>query len=441
MARMDEQARKSMMTRALRLARRGAGYVAPNPMVGAVVVKAERVIGSGYHERFGGPHAEVNALSDCRRAGHDPSDATMFVTLEPCCHHGKTGPCTEAIAAAGVKAVEIATLDECPLVAGKGIQWLREHGIDVRVGCCERDARRLNTGFFRLQRAGEPQVILKWAQSFDGKITYLPASAPASTATTTGNATANRATVEDGANELGGDPNDCAPADGCSVSASSNIPAGTNAPEGSCQPGPTRWITSERSRRHVHQVRSRCGAILVGIGTAMADDPLLNARLSRRCPQPLRVVLDSNLSLPADYQLVRTAADYPTTIYTLEDTLATKKQQARTLADSHCEIIPLPQDSGHIALRPLLRELGSRGITDLLVEGGPTIQASFLRQGLADKLLVYIAPFIMGPGQQSPAGMLGNVGNLPLPMPLFDVVTRRLGHDMLVEGYLHDLSC
>ena len=222
---MNDQQRLRFMKRALNLAARGAGWVAPNPKVGAVIVKQDQIIGSGYHRRYGLAHAEVEALQNCRNRGENPSGATMFVTLEPCCHQGKTGPCTEAIATAGISHVEIATLDDCELVAGKGAVWLREKGISVNTGYCEHQARRLNTGFFKHQKTGLPQVILKWAQSIDAKLTWP-------------------------------------------------------------SPSQKRWITNENSRRHVHRLRHQCGAVLVGIGTVLADDPLLTVRLGRKSYQP-----------------------------------------------------------------------------------------------------------------------------------------------------------
>jgi len=367
---MNDEQRVKYMQQALRLAAKGAGAVAPNPMVGAVVVKDLGVIGKGFHRQFGCEHAEIEALNDCRKNGHDPRQGTMFVTLEPCCHHGKTPPCTEAIVRAGIAQVEIAVLDEFALVAGKGAKWLTEHGIAVRVGCCEQEARRLNAGFFKLHKQGQPQVILKWAQSLDGKLTW-PKSAG------------------------------------------------------------RRWISNEQSRRHVHQLRSRCGAILVGVGTVLADDPLLTVRLRVSGRQVLRVVLDSHLKIPIESQLVQSAREVPVLICTLHQAVIAESEKVTVLRDLGCEIIPLAEYERRVDLEAVLNELGKRSVTDLLVEGGAAILKAFLRRNLADKVMVYIAPTIIGEG----AGvvMLDFTARYE---ELQDVRVRRFGGDVLVEGYL-----
>ena len=360
------------MLQALRLAARGAGYVAPNPLVGAVIVKAGRVIGTGFHRRFGQAHAEINALSDCQERQNDPSGATMFVTLEPCCHHGKTPPCTEALAAAGITKVEIATLDQCELVAGKGAAWLRDHGIEVTVGCCERQACRLNAGFFKFTTSHRPQVILKWAQSIDGKLAWPPAAQQ-------------------------------------------------------------RWITGPTARRHAHRLRSTCGAVLVGIETVLADDPQLNVRLRRKMPQPLRVVLDSHLRIPIESKLVQTATEQPVLICCLAGTARGAQKKVETLFNLGCTITELPASDGRLDLHVLLHALADRGVTDLLVEGGPTVLHSFWSQQLADRLTVYIAPLIVGSDSPSVS-----ITWTDMRAQLQDVTTTRLAHDVLIDGYLTD---
>lgn len=380
---MNDRRRTDLMSRALSLAARGAGRVAPNPMVGALVVKNDQIIGRGYHQCHGGPHAEVNALADCTSHGHDPRGATMLVTLEPCCHQGKTGPCTKAIARTGIAHVEIATLDEFELVAGGGAAWLKEHGITVSVGCCRRAARRLNTGFFNLHRLGRPQVILKWAQSLDAKLAYPPTA-------------------------VGVDPS----------------------------AAPPRWITNAKSRRHVHKIRSRCGAVMVGIGTVLADDPLLNARLARKTPQPLRVVLDSHLRIPLQSQLLRTAREHPVLICTLETELRRRSDKHKQLVTAGCEIFACAAEQDRVSLPAVLEGLGRRGVTDLLVEGGPTVHAALLEQSLADKVMAYIAPTIIGDRETLALSM-------PAPAPpldrLEDTRIQRFDDDVLIEGYLTPL--
>ena len=362
---MDDGERQRYMKAALVLARKGAGRVAPNPMVGAVIVKDGRIVGQGYHERFGEAHAEVNALADCAGRGEDAAEAVMLVTLEPCCHQGKTGPCAEAIIRAGISGVEIATLDEFAAVAGKGAARLKESGIEVGVGCCEAEARRVNAGFFKLQRCGEPAVTLKWAQSIDGKLAW---------------------------------------------------PAGA----------PRRWISNEKSRRHAHRVRSECGAVLVGVGTVLADDPQLNVRVGRKLPEPLRVVLDSGLRIPLDCRLVGTAGEQPVVICTLKETAAEHEQKADALRAGGCEIAMVAADQGRVDIAAVLRELGGRGVCDVLVEGGPTVLRSFMAVGRCDRVMVYVAPVVIGGGGDIEWGV---------PAELVDVEVRRFGGDALISGW------
>jgi len=359
------------MQKALRQAVKGAGAVAPNPQVGAVIVKNDRVIGKGYHKRFGGPHAEVEAIRNCRKKGNDPSGATMFVTLEPCCHQGKTPPCTEAIKEAGINFVEIATLDDCELVAGKGADWLSKQGIDVQVGCCEKQARQLNGGFFKLQKIGLPQVVLKWAQSIDAKLAW-PAQAK------------------------------------------------------------QRWISNEKARKHVHQVRSHCGAVLVGIGTALADDPLLTVRLGKSTWQPRRVVLDSNLRISTGSHLVQTAPKAPLIIYSLQSSIDQQQPKVDALEERDCSIRAVPEKNGQLDLPLVLKDLGRLGITDLLVEGGATVLKSFWEEKLTDKIMVYIAPVIIGNDHVPKIHFACKYDHLK------DVQIRKFDDNILIEAYLPD---
>lgn len=329
------------MQQALRLAQRGRGFTSPNPRVGAVIVRDDKLLGQGYHQRFGGPHAEVNALADCRKKGHNPAGATMFVTLEPCCHYGKTPPCTEAILAAGITCVEIAILDEYQEVAGRGAEQLRQNGVMVTVGCCQEEALRLNAGFFKVQRTRRPLVIVKWAQSLDGKLTWPDAQSSHS----------------------------------------------------------RRWITGPKAREHVHRVRAECGAVIAGIATVLADDPMLNVRLRGKHHQPLRVVLDQHLRMPPESKLVRSAREFPLLICTDQQVLFKERSRAQSLIDAGAEVMGLPsvsQECQRLDLDALLSELARRGVLEVLVEGGPTVLDAFLSAKLADRIMAYIAPVLIG---------------------------------------------
>ena len=323
----------TIMKRALRLARRGEGFVEPNPMVGCLVVRDQTIIGQGYHRRFGAPHAEVEALEDCRARGQDPAGADVFVTLEPCCHEGKTPPCTAALVAAGVGCVHVAMEDPFDLVSGRGIEALRRAGHHVRIGVCESEARLMNAPYLKRTANGLPWVITKWAQSVDGRI---------------------------------------AAAD-----------------------GESRWISNERSRRGVHRLRARVDAILVGIGTVLADDPKLTARGVRLRRRARRVVLDPQLRLPLTAQLLQ-GADLRVTVATRQNP---DRAKAARLAERGVEIIELPpadREGSLLAMRPLLNHLAQRhGATNVLAEGGGKIFGALFADELVDQVLVYVAPRIM----------------------------------------------
>ncbi len=248
---------KKYMQRALELAKHGEGFVNPNPMVGAVIVKDGVIIGEGYHEHYGGLHAERNALKDCRERGNDPAGATMYVTLEPCCHYGKTPPCTEAIIENKIAKVVVGTLDINPIVAGKGASILREHGIKVEVGVLEKECRNLNRVFNKYMVTGLPYVVMKYAMTADGKI-----------ATTTGEA---------------------------------------------------KWITGNEARENVHRLRNRLSAIMVGVSTVIMDDPMLDCRLEEPNVDPVRIVCDSHLRTPLESKIVQTAGSIETIIATASD--------------------------------------------------------------------------------------------------------------------------
>lgn len=295
-------------------------------MVGAVVVRDGAVVGFGHHARFGGPHAEVGAMA---RAGEHARGATLYVTLEPCCHHGKTPPCTDLIISAGIARVVVAMRDPFPKVAGGGLEQLRQAGVSVEVGL-ERDAaRELNAPYLKRLATGRPYVLAKWAMTLDGK------TAAAS--------------------------------------------------------GDSRWISGPRSRACVHEVRGRMDAIVVGIGTVLADDPQLTARPPGP-RQAVRVVLDSAARLPASSRLARTAREIPVLVAVAAGAPASRIE---ALQAAGCEVVAYP-DAGAVAVVPLLDELGRRGMTNLLIEGGGRVLGSFLDAGQVDAVDIYIAPLVEG---------------------------------------------
>jgi diaminohydroxyphosphoribosylaminopyrimidine deaminase/5-amino-6-(5-phosphoribosylamino)uracil reductase len=318
------------MLMAIRLAQRGLGSVEPNPVVGAVIVKGERIIGSGWHKKFGGPHAEINALEDCKKQGINPKGATMFVTLEPCCHFGKTGPCADALIAAKLKRVVVATIDPSKYVNGKGVRKLRKAGIKVDIGLYQDEARLLNAPFMKFAKTGKTWITLKWAQSADG---YL------------------------------------------------------------ARTDKKRWITNSKSRKDAHKLRKRVGAILVGINTVLKDDPLLTPRPGNG-KKPIRIILDSRLRIPLDCKLLATARDFPVLIVTVDKILKTKAKKVKQIIGRGAQLLSCPVSRPNIQY--LLRHLSKLGIQHLLVEGGPAVIGSFLKANLADEIVVYIAPIILG---------------------------------------------
>ena len=360
------------MRRALELARRGRGAVEPNPTVGAVVVRDGRVIGEGWHKAFGGPHAEVEAIAAVRSAGHDPAGATMYVTLEPCCHQGKTPPCTDAIIAGGIARVVAAMEDPDPQVAGGGLAALRAAGVEVACGVLEAQARELLAAYVKLRTTGRPWVICKWAQSLDGRI-----------ATFTGD---------------------------------------------------SKWISSEQSRGRVHELRGRCDGVCVGVGTVRADDPLLTNR-SGSGRQPARVVLDESLEMPLDCKLLAGTDVSPVIVVARQGADAAASE---ALTGAGAEVLALPAAPGGVDLAALLDELGRRRWTCLLVEGGGGVLGSFIGQGLADELLVFVAPRLVG-GTRSPGPVdWGDVEAIEQAMALPAPRVEQIGPDVLLRYVLNE---
>lgn len=361
------------MRSALKLAERGIGSVEPNPAVGCMIVKAGQVVGKGYHKKFGDPHAEVNAIDDCRNLSIKPDGATMYVTLEPCCHQGKTGPCTEAIIGAKLARVVVATADPSEHASGKGIEQLRRAGIEVEVGLCEEEAKRQNAPFFKYATTGRCWVALKWAQSLDGKLAYAEQSEQ------------------------------------------------------------QRWISNEISRRDAHKLRRRVGAILVGINTVLADNPMLTPRPSRG-KKPLRVVLDGALRIPLRSRLLRTVKTCPALVYARAEAVEANAKHAERIGKRGAEVLTYGDTGGVSNLHFLLEELSRRGVQQVLVEGGPTVLTSFLKEGLADEVCVYVAPRIMG--AEGTAYLGEPMAELAAGIGLHHVEVKTFGEDVRVSGRL-----
>ena len=374
------------MRKAISLAMRGRGCVEPNPMVGCVLVRDGQVIAEGYHRRFGGPHAEVDALA---KAGEAARGATAYVTLEPCCHTGKTGPCTQALLAAGVARVIVAMTDPFPQVAGKGLELLAAAGVQTAVGLLEDQARLLNAPYLKRLTTHRPWVILKWAQSLDGKL-------------------ATRA-------------------------------------------GRSKWITGQAALREAHRIRSVVDAVVAGAGTVAADDPQLTSRLVRTRRVAHRVVIDGRLRIGLDRQLVRTAREVPVVIACTRSAIDAQPEKADALHQAGCELLALPEVApGRIDLSALLEWFGTWKATNIMIEGGGQLLGQFLDQQLADELAVFIAPMLIG-GDAPPAPSVSGepaiaVAATPWPAGIDDLAQsprlqhahiRRLGPDLYVRGHLH----
>jgi diaminohydroxyphosphoribosylaminopyrimidine deaminase/5-amino-6-(5-phosphoribosylamino)uracil reductase len=354
------------MAAALGEAERGRGLTSPNPMVGAVVVRDDRIVGRGFHARAGGPHAEVEAL---RAAGDRANGATLYVTLEPCNHAGRTPPCVDAILAGGIRRVVTATRDPNPRVRGGGAEALRARGLEVHVGCLEAEARALNRVFFTAMRWRRPHVTLKCAMTLDGKIAAFD--------------------------------------------------------------GQARWITGEDARRHAHRMRSESDAVLIGIGTALADDPALTVRLAEPWPrEPLRVVVDSRARLPLDARLIG-AGDPARAVVAVADE-APADRLAR-LAARGVTVLSCKSRDGRIELADLAARLHALDVMGILLEGGSELNGAFVEAGLVDRAAVFIAPMLLG-GAAAPAAVGGRGRALADALWLEAVTTTALGRDWLVEG-------
>ena len=359
----DMEQDRQYMKMALELAQKGMGFTAPNPMVGAVIVKNGKIIGQGYHRKYGGLHAEREALAACTE---EPEGASIYVTLEPCCHYGKQPPCVNAILEAGIRRVIIGSSDPNPLVAGKGIRILKDHGIEVTENILKEECDKLNEAFFYYIQNKKPYVVMKYAMTMDGKIAAYT--------------------------------------------------------------GESKWVTGEAARIHVQEQRLKYTGIMVGVGTVLADDPMLTCRLENS-RNPVRIICDSHLRTPLNSKIVKTAATVPTILAT-----SSKEQKIKNYEDLGCRALYVPEKNGHIDLNRLMELLGAAKIDSILLEGGGSLNWSALESGIVQKVQTYIAPKLFG-GEKAKTPVEGT----GFPDPASAVLLKnseitRLGHDFLIES-------
>ncbi len=358
------------MQMALELAGKGIGWTSPNPMVGAVVVNDGQVVGRGYHQRVGGPHAEVNAIED---AGERARGATIYVTLEPCNHVGRTPPCTQKIIDAGIRRVVVAMEDPNPGVKGGGNQYLQDRGIQVTTGIAEREARTLNEGFVTWVTTGSPFVILKCAATLDGRI--------------------------------------------------------------ATRSGDSRWVTGPASRRFVHQIRHSVDGIMVGVETVKMDDPSLTTRLDGQAgSDPTRIILDTHLSMPLTAKLLHQPSAAPTWIICGPQSDA---QRQKALERIGARVITAPLKDGRIDLSLLIGQLGSMEITSLLIEGGGNVIGAALRAGVVDKICFFYAPKLLGGDDGIPISRGAGVARMQDSLMVHDMTVFRYDEDVMLQGYLN----
>ena len=360
----DMEQDRQYMKMALELAQKGMGFTAPNPMVGAVIVKNGRVIGQGYHRKYGELHAEREALAACTE---EPEGASIYVTLEPCCHYGKQPPCVNAILEAGIRRVIIGSSDPNPLVAGKGIRILKDHGIEVTENILKEESDKLNEAFFYYIQNKKPYVVMKYAMTMDGKIAAYT--------------------------------------------------------------GESKWVTGEVARIHVQKQRLKYTGIMVGVGTVLADDPMLTCRLENS-RNPVRIICDSHLRTPLTSKIVRTAVTIPTIIASSSK----DQQKIKNYEELGCQVLYVPEKNGHIDLNRLMELLGAAKIDSILLEGGGSLNWSALESGIVQKVQTYIAPKLFG-GEEAKTPVEGK----GFPDPASAVLLKnseiiRLGDDFLIES-------
>jgi diaminohydroxyphosphoribosylaminopyrimidine deaminase/5-amino-6-(5-phosphoribosylamino)uracil reductase len=360
---------ETYMKMALSLAEQGRGWTSPNPMVGAVVVREDKVVGTGFHRKAGGPHAEIYALE---KAGENAQGSTLYVTLEPCNHTGRTPPCTKVIIQSGIKSVVAGMKDPNPQVAGGGLEFLRSQGLDVTVGVCEDECRRLNEAFIKHITTGLPFVILKSASTLDGRI--------------------------------------------------------------ATRSGDSKWITNKRSRQFVHELRHAVDAIMVGMGTVAKDNPMLTTRLEdSKGSDPVRIVLDTHLSISLEAQLLHLSSGSDTLIV-FGNSVVPEKRKA--IEKTGVRLLAMDCDENHIDLNALMKELGNMKIMSLLVEGGSRVNGSAIRAGIVDKIYMFYAPKICG-GDDGVSICTGpGVELMEHSIGLEEISVHRFDDDVMIEGYV-----
>ena len=364
--RTDDQ---QFMQMALDLAIKGEGYTSPNPMVGAAVVKDGKIVGQGYHEMVGGPHAEVNALN---AAGERAVGATLFVTLEPCNHTGRTLPCTQKILQAGIRRVVVAMSDPNENVVGGGSEYLKRHGLEVTTGVCEAQARKLNEAFIKYVTTGQPFVIAKCAATLDGRI-----------ATRTGD---------------------------------------------------SKWVTGEAARRFVHRLRHAVDAIMVGINTVTVDNPRLTTRLDdREGKDPVRIILDSHLSIPPSARVLQQTSGSDTILVAGKGVERNKKS---ALERAGARVIEAELRNNQIDMAALMVQLGAREISSILIEGGSRVMASAFSTGIVDKVQFFYAPKILGGDDGVPICSGPGPELMNQSVAIKDIAVHRFDDDVLIEGYI-----
>lgn len=352
------------MREALILAGKGVGRTSPNPTVGAVIVKNGRIIASGFHKKAGWPHAEIEAFKNARES---VKGATLYVTLEPCCHYGKTPPCTDAVTRLGVKRVVAGMLDPNRLVAGKGLGILRRAGIEAVSGVLKDECAALNRWYIKYITKKTPYVTLKLAMSLDGRIASVT--------------------------------------------------------------GESKWITGIEARSLVHKMRSESDAVMTGVNTVLKDDPALTVRLVKG-KNPARVVVDSFLRTPLDAKVFDNAASAGLIIFTTDEAPDGKIKKARVKG---AEVVIVPKAKGGVYLKRVLRELGTRAVGSLLVEGGGSLGASLLKAGLVDRVCFFLAPIVLGSDAFAGIGPLG-IKKMAKALAVKDMTMRNIGKDILIEG-------
>ena len=363
---MDDQ---KFMQMALDLAIKGEGFTSPNPMVGAVVVKNGKLVGGGYHEVVGGAHAEVNAID---AAGKLASGATLYVTLEPCNHTGRTPPCTQKILDAGISRVVVAMPDPNENVAGGGLKYLAQHGLQVTTGVCEEQARKQNEAFIKYITTGRPFVTAKCAATLDGRI-----------ATRTGD---------------------------------------------------SKWVTGEASRRYVHRLRHAVDAIMVGINTVRKDDPSLTTRLDDgKGKDPVRIILDTHLSIAPSARVLQQASDAETILVAGKGLADSKKT---VFEKAGIRVIEAPLTHNQIDMAALMGPLGAMENSSLLIEGGSQVMASAFRAGIIDKVQFFYAPKILGGDDGIPICSGPGAELMRESIALEDITVQRFDDDVLIEGYV-----